>query len=561
MKSNFCQSFFSTTRFRKYFPVDQNVSLPATLPGDDIIERLLERASLRDKELEEQRDVIGENENKVDLTPWLRHTGWPKYFAGQDMKVLVEGTQRGTTDPFVTRVWNLVVSLLTKRCLDGVKDCYSRDWAVILQWLESTNASAEASAPFSRDYAKGTPTKYAKRWAGLIVLCARSVRESELYRVPLLDKQRLSAEKLHELWRRESESESSSESNSDDDDSDDVDSDDDSDSQSDSEPRECSRSRSMALSIPTNEEWEDAILDLSAELIRHDRWKGGSSAIQYFCGITGYNVGTGTWRSPNDYTNKLSALIWCMRLIILEDTLPTSDRRTFRGCGDSPLQLFKLKHARWLVTGQHTPFHYVHTLRNYGMAASKFTPGKFQVTMSHDKKRVLLEGKPLEVDKWKYCVHKIIEELERLTKLILMVDDLPDVDFYSIHDPSNHPMSGYYLGKDGEKAARTRMLRRMQGRNELEEWVVEANLQYRESKVLSYERDIAEWLHVCSIAILFTCGLSGRGPEMLSMRYKNHQACLRNLFVEDGQMMAVSLYHKSMAITNNVKVHLPSQIL
>jgi hypothetical protein len=102
------------------------------------------------------------------------------------------------------------------------------------------------------------------------------------------------------------------------------------------------------------------------------------------------------------------------------------------------------------VTGQYTPFHYVHTLHNYGMAASKLNSGKFQVTMSHDKKRVLLEGEPLDVDKWKYCVHKIIEELERLTKSILMVDDLPGVDFCSIQDPPNHSMSGYYLGKDSK---------------------------------------------------------------------------------------------------------------
>ena len=510
--------------------------------------------------MEEQRDVIGDNENKIDLIPWLRRTGWPKYFAGQDMKVLVEGTQRGIIDPFVIRVWNLVVSLLTKRCLDGVKDCYSRDWAVILQWLESTNVSAEAPAPFSRDYSKGTPPKYAKRWAGLIVLCARSVREPELYRVPLLNKQRELAQKLHELWGRESaELESSSESNSDDDDSDDVDSDDgdsddDSDSQSNSEACERNRSRSTTLSIPTDKEWEDAILDLSAELIRHDRWKGGSSAIQYFCGISGYNIGTGTWRASNDYTNKLSALIWCMRVIILEDTLPTCDRRIFREGGDSSLHKFKLVHDQWLVTGQHTAFHYIHTLRNYGMAASRFTPGKIQVTLSHDKKRLLIEGKPLDVDNWKYCVRKIVEELERLTKQILMMDDLPHVDFYSIHDRPNHSTSGYYLGKDGEKNARARMLKRIQGKQELGEWVTGEDVQYRESKVLSYERDISEWLHVCSLAILFTCGLSGRGPEMLSMRYKNHQACLRNLSIEDGQMMAVSLYHKSMAITDNVKV-------
>ena len=55
------------------------------LPGDDIIEKLLERTNEHDKELEEARDVIGDEENKVNLTPWLRRTGWPKFFAGQDM--------------------------------------------------------------------------------------------------------------------------------------------------------------------------------------------------------------------------------------------------------------------------------------------------------------------------------------------------------------------------------------------------------------------------------------------------------------------------------------------
>jgi len=108
--------------------------------------------------------VIGDEENKVDITPWLRRTGWPKFFAGQDMKALVAGTQLDKTDPFVARVWDLVVSLLAEKCLDSIRDCYNRDWTVILHWLESTNASAESPTPFARDYAKGTITKYAKTW-------------------------------------------------------------------------------------------------------------------------------------------------------------------------------------------------------------------------------------------------------------------------------------------------------------------------------------------------------------------------------------------------------------
>jgi hypothetical protein len=247
--------------------------------------------------------VIGLEENKIDITPWLRRTGWPKFFAGKDMKVLVAGTLRDKTDPFVVRVWVLVFSLLSEKCLDGVRDCYARDWTVILQWLESTNASAESPTPFSRDYAKGTITKYAKTWAGLIVLCARSVLEPDVYRVPMLDKQRKFAEKLHDLWRRESESDS--DDDSDDSESTDDDDSDDSDSQA-SERNVRRRSRPTASNKPTALEWEDAIIELSAEFIRHDRWQGGSSAIQYFCGISGYNIGTGTWRTPNDYTNKLS---------------------------------------------------------------------------------------------------------------------------------------------------------------------------------------------------------------------------------------------------------------
>ena len=39
-----------------------------TLLGDDIIEQLLERANQHDKDLEEMRDVIGSEENKVDMT-------------------------------------------------------------------------------------------------------------------------------------------------------------------------------------------------------------------------------------------------------------------------------------------------------------------------------------------------------------------------------------------------------------------------------------------------------------------------------------------------------------
>ena len=52
-----------------------------------------------------------------------------------------------------------------------------------------------------------------------------------------------------------------------------------------------------------------------------------------------------------------------------------------------------------------------------------------------------------------------------------------------------------------------------------------------------------------------TLGLSGRGTEMTSLRYINTMEGDRSIYVEDGQLMFITEYHKSMALMEEVKVH------
>ena len=72
-------------------------------------------STLEYKELEDEKGIMDEVENKVDQTPWIRRTRWPKMFVGRDMKVLVDGTQEPKKDSLLEIVWMPVMRVLKKR--------------------------------------------------------------------------------------------------------------------------------------------------------------------------------------------------------------------------------------------------------------------------------------------------------------------------------------------------------------------------------------------------------------------------------------------------------------
>ena len=55
--------------------------------------------------------------------------------------------------------------------------------------------------------------------------------------------------------------------------------------------------------------------------------------------------------------------------------------------------------------------------------------------------------------------------------------------------------------------------------------------------------------------MMITCGLTGRGTEMTSLQYINTIEGDRSIYIEDGQLMFITGDHKSMALTDEVKVH------
>jgi hypothetical protein len=155
----------------------------------------------------------------------------------------------------------------------------------------------------------------------------------------------------------------------------------------------------------------------------------------------------------------------------------------------------------------------------------------------------------------------LIDDAEKmLSKHLLFRGDetLPAIDLYSWNDNQNNHQTGHYFTKDTEthKEAQKRMMNVLQ---QSPRWcsMMEHNgddLQFNAADLENYETWDIRFRRMLFILIAITCGLSGRGPEMMSLKYMNSISGDRNFILMDGQFMSISEYHKSQAIMDALKV-------
>src|ERR1700738_1002201 len=63
-----------------------------------------------------------------------------------------------------------------------------------------------------------------------------------------------------------------------------------------------------------------------------------------------------------------------------------------------------------------------------------------------------------------------------------------------------------------------------------------------------------KFLELILFLVHVTAGQPGRGTEITAIRYANSMNAHRNIFIHDGQVMILTQYHKSIVITDQLKV-------
>ena len=276
-----------------------------------------------------------------------------------------------------------------------------------------------------------------------------------------------------------------------------------------------------------------------------------------------------------NYTTILAGLQFCIRVLMLEHTLPLGERSNMCQQEINPLPKFKAARAFWLVEGEPSPFNYIHKLLNYGEAASKGMKTRSRIRWSADNKRLYFDGQGLEIERWQLFVHdllKLAEEMMANQLLFGKAGELPEMDLNSIIDNPNRRESGHYFAletADAINQCREKMLKRLEKSNMWNKMMISDgigyfmhcltlgdSLSFAQVAVDEYEAWDVKFRELLCVLIILTCGQSGRGTEMTSLLYMNTMEAERNILLEDGQFMLVTEYHKSMALMDDLKVHI-----
>ena len=488
---------------------------------DVLIQELVNEAEAKRDAAQRRMYEIHDRNIPQESTLWLNRTGWIRRFDGKNMKVLHDLLEQPKSNPQNSEdklrlVWTSVLRIIEK-CWAGVRDLEDRNWRLILYWLNSAKKDAQNQSPFKTHMNKKTRISYGAYWQQFMMFVLRGLENPEDYGIEYTEDQLTTLTDLMRELRKEE---------------------------------------------PSEEKIDKLVLKASVLFIQHYDFGKKRSALLYYTGIIGYHIGWKRWRGPGEYTNILAGLQWVIRIFILESTLPTEERDDWDMLHENnPLSHFKRSQI-YLVEEEPYPYDEIHKLLNYGMKASKNEQSRSRMSWSPDGKYLLFDGRPLFMSAWKIFVKKLVEKAEKkLSENLLFRRDgkLPSINLHAWNDNQCNSQPGHYFpleNPDAEKKAQKRMMNALK---QSSKWRYMMNqtpddLTFTSEGIKDYiELDI-QFRILLLLIITVTCGLSGRGPEMMSMKYMNTDRMQRHFVLLHGQFMAITEYNKSQAIQDILKV-------
>jgi len=508
------QTFFAGY-YRKYFLVTPSTSIIRN-PNlkVDLINNMLSIARVKDDEAQLNIDTIQNDAGKTENSPWLTRTDWKRMFKGRDMKSLVNQASKDTGEDNTMKSISRGIHRVIEKCIESIRDLDRRGWNEIRFWLRSTEKGKCHSKPFHKELTD--LKKYADAWVGLILFCLRTF-ESEESGAEFLPKQVNALINLQANVNKEEENDM---------------------------------------------EIDKCILDVSTNLIQHSDFEKCRSVIKYFGGVKGYKLSESRWKRPGDYTPTLAALQFCIRVLSLEHCLPLDARNKYIYNTDSatPLQTFQEFHSKWLVEGEAQPFSYVHKLLNYGIYAAKEAKGADKIRIINGQ--CFYDGGSFLIQAWKQMNKDILRRAEAILSRQLLfrnTDTIDSFDPYIYIDQERNFNNGFSLASlipDYRHRAREVIMTSL-GRSSKWNSMVRVNengIEFLAEGKDQYMQADDDFRELILVEMNWTGGLTGRGTEMESLLFENKQAAGRNIYIDDGQIKVITEYHKSQAITDDIKV-------
>jgi hypothetical protein len=317
------------------------------------------------------------------------------------------------------------------------------------------------------------------------------------------------------------------------------------------------------------DELADSVGKLSAFLCTEEFLdsRSTSTIIVYFSGLIGFSSDGTTFERPRNYTSKLSALIYCIRLCLLEATLPRFAHPSIgweaRPAKGSLKRLNKI-HPNFLCHGCQAPMGELLSLRSYGQAIAHSDGPSFRVEWSEDSETVAW-------DTGKGIGHLTMQQLRQLgddsvysakaSMARLLYGLSPSFELNSVRDRLSNHDQGYSFVQDPANKLNSAYLDLLSRAclDSIDGLVVNGN--WNMVAVLRYLKEEENFLSQLMLSMYLRAGQAPRSSELFSVEHQNGSSTSRGICVYGGTIVYITRHSKARHSTNQefyVARYLPS---
>ncbi|KAK4232794.1 hypothetical protein C8A03DRAFT_39574, partial [Achaetomium macrosporum] len=193
--------------------------------------------------------------------------------------------------------------------------------------------------------------------------------------------------------------------------------------------------------------YQDILLRLAGFLVT-EPFRGGqasSTLLVYFSGVIGLSADGSTYMRPLQYTPKLSALIYCARLVLLETVLPRFShdyvRIPARPRRHQVERLNKVRRKAFCI-GCQAPVGELLSLRGYGRKLARTDGPVFRFRWSDDGQVLSWDDGRISMQQFRALSHDLLRSVTSSTRR-LMYDLEPQCDLHTVRDKMSTVAKGY----------------------------------------------------------------------------------------------------------------------
>lgn len=304
---------------------------------------------------------------------------------------------------------------------------------------------------------------------------------------------------------------------------------------------------------PVLEQLGDLTGALAAAFCR-DEFRDGRAASTlaiYFSGVLGFSPDGHTFQRPTNYTSKLAALIYCVRLILLEATLL---RHAYSYIGwpvrlaSRQLEDLQSMRRRFLCWGCQAPMGEL-TLLSYGRSMSRSDGPTFQVRWSDDGTYISLADGCISMDQFQQLGRTVLKDASSSCRG-LMYGLHSRVRIESVRDDMADNRAGYSFLEDARNGLKTAhfdlseraCLNLLDGLMSHRRWNIPAVNEY-----LDRERGFVQQL---MLLMYMFGGQAPRSTELFGIELENGLSTSRGIYVHGGLVVFVTRHCKAQRTTN-----------